>query len=159
MMRTSIVFLFTCLFFFLSSKGQSYFPVPVVKDTMQFKSAVARTAWLLSSVNKGNFEPVKILVYGQSISEQTWWKDVREFVTKRFPSAHVNFINKAIGGFSSERLKLMVENDVVSFYPDLILFHDYGNETDYEMIIQTIRRKTTAEIAVQTDHMAGQDQE
>jgi hypothetical protein len=53
----------------------------------------------------------------------------------------------------------MAENDVVSFYPDLVLFHDYGNEADYETIIQTIRRKTTAEIALQTDHMAAQGQE
>jgi hypothetical protein len=102
-------------FFFLSAKGQPYFTVRDVKDTMQFKNGVARTAWLLSSVNNGNSEPVRILVYGQSISEQSWWKDVREFVTNRFPSARINFINQAIGGFSSERLKLMVENDVVSF--------------------------------------------
>jgi hypothetical protein len=53
----------------------------------------------------------------------------------------------------------MAENDVVSFYPDLILFHVYGNEADYENIIQTIRRKTTAEIAIQTDHMASHAQD
>lgn len=140
-------------------KGQSYFPVPEVKDTMQFKNGVARTAWLLTSSSGANPKSVRILVYGQSISEQVWWKDVRDFVKERFPFANITFINKAIGGFSSERLKLMVENDVVSFYPDLVLFHDYGNEADYEKIIQTIRRKTTAEIALQTDHMAGQSQE
>jgi hypothetical protein len=84
---------------------------------------------------------------------------VRDFVKERFPLANITFINKAIGGFSSERLKLMAENDVVSFYPDLVLFHDYGNEADYQMIIQTIRRKTTADIALQTDHMAMQGQE
>lgn len=157
-MRTYIFYVFICSFFFLSVEAQPYFTVHDVKDTMQFKNGVARTAWLLSSVNNGNSEPVRILVYGQSISEQSWWKEVREFVTNRFPSARINFINKAIGGFSSERLKLMVENDVVSFYPDLILFHDYGNEADYEKIIQTIRRRTTAEIALQTDHMAAQGQ-
>lgn len=144
---------------FASANAQSYFPVPDVKDTMQFKNGVARTAWLLTSSTKANPKSVRILVYGQSISEQVWWKDVRDFVKDRFPLANITFINKAIGGFSSERLKLMAENDVVSFYPDLILFHDYGNEPDYEKIIQTIRRKTTAEIALQTDHMAGQSQE
>lgn len=132
------------------------YPVPDVKDTSQFKKGVTRIATLLTSGNSQKPPIVRILVYGQSISEQSWWKDVREFVINRFPSVHTNFINKAIGGFSSERLKLMVENDVVTFYPDLILFHDYGNEADYEKIIQTIRRKTTAEIAIQTDHMAGQ---
>ncbi len=158
-MRTCICYLFICSFFCLSAKGQSYFPVPEVKDTMQFKNGIARTAWLLTSSSSAHPKAVRILVYGQSISEQVWWKDVRDFVKERFPLANITFINKAIGGFSSERLQLMAENDVVSFYPDLILFHDYGNEADYEKIIQTIRRKTTAEIALQTDHMAGQSQE
>lgn len=126
---------------------------------MQFKNGVARTAWLLTSSSSAHSKAIRILVYGQSISEQVWWKDVRDFVKERFPLANITFINKAIGGFSTERLKLMVENDVVSFYPDLILFHDYGNEEDYEKIIQIIRRKTTAEIALQSDHMAMQGQE
>jgi hypothetical protein len=158
-MRLYILFLFIFSSFVFSAKGQSYFTVPEVKDTMQFKKGVARTAWLLTSANKGSPQSVRILVYGQSISEQVWWKDVRDFVEGRFSLANITFINKAIGGFSSERLKLMAENDVVSFYPDLILFHDYGNEADYETIIQTIRLKTTAEIAVQTDHIAVQNQE
>lgn len=157
-MRTYILLLFI-LNSFASANAQSYFLVPEVKDTIQFKNGVARTAWLLTSSTKTNPKTVRILVYGQSISEQVWWKDVRDYVTQKFPLANITFINKAIGGFSSERLKLMAENDVVSFYPDLILFHDYGNEPDYETIIQTIRRKTTAEIGVQTDHMAGQGQE
>jgi len=88
-----------------------------------------------------------------------WWEEVKDFMVKEYQLAQINFINKAIGGFSTERLKLMVANDVISFYPDLILFHDYGNEADYESIIQTIHKITTAEIAVQTDHMAVQGQE
>jgi hypothetical protein len=48
----------------------------------------------------------------------------------------------------------MVANDLVPLAPDLVLFHDYGNEADYETIIRTIRERTTAEIAVQTDHVA-----
>ncbi len=155
-------YFFTLLLLFSVSfnvVGQSCFSVPDVPATMQFKKGVARTAWLLTSSANAEPKAVKILVYGQSISEQLWWKDVRDFVKERFPFANITFINKAIGGFSTERLKLMVENDVVSFYPNLILFHDYGNEEDYETIIQTIRSKTTAEIAIQTDHMAMQGQE
>lgn len=139
--------------------AQSYFNVPAIKDTAQFKKGVSRTAWLLTSAKLQNPVDVRILVYGQSISVQDWWKNVKEFVETKFPLAHITFINKAIGGFSSERLKLTVENDVISFYPDLVLFHDYGNEPDYEKIIQIIRSRTTAEIAVQTDHMALQNNE
>ncbi len=157
-MRLPVLLLFILLSL-ASANGQSYFPIPEVKFTMQFKKGVARTAWLLTSANEAQPQSIRILVYGQSISEQVWWKDVRDYVEKCFPFANITFINKAIGGFSTERLKLMAENDVVSFYPELVLFHDYGNEADYETIIQTIRRKTTAEIAVHTDHMAVQNQE
>ncbi|MEJ7766436.1 MAG: SGNH/GDSL hydrolase family protein [Chitinophagaceae bacterium] len=139
--------------------AQNYFEVPAIEDTAQFKKGIARTAWLLTSAKQQNPVQVRILVYGQSISVQDWWKTVKEFVEKKFPLARITFINKAIGGFSAERLKLTVENDVISFYPDLVLFHDYGNEADYESIIRIIRSKTTAEIAVQTDHMALQNNE
>ena len=74
----------------------------------------------------------------------------------KYPDANLNIFNKAIGGFSLERLKLLVENDVISFYPDLILFHNYGNEADYERIVLIVRSRTTADIALQTDHIAQQ---
>ena len=155
----TFVLLIPVVLSYISANSQAFYPVPAVRDTVQFNKGIARTAWLLASSSRGNRKDVRILVYGQSISEQSWWKDVRDFVKDRFPLANITFVNRAIGGFSSERLKLMAENDVVSFYPDLILFHDYGNEADYEQIIQMIRRRTTAEIALQTDHMAVQGQE
>jgi hypothetical protein len=142
-----------------SAGAQSHFPVPEIKNVEQFNAGVARTMNLLQTSNKENSNEVRILVYGQSISEQDWWKEVKRYLDSSYPAARINFINKAIGGFSSDRLKLTVENDVVSFYPDLILFHDYGNEEDYERIVQVIRSRTTSEIALQTDHMAGQSQE
>jgi hypothetical protein len=145
--------------FVLPAEAQNYFPVPAIKDSVQFRKGIARTSWLLHSARQQNNVEVRILVYGQSISVQDWWKSVKQSVEKQFPFARINFINKAIGGFSAERLKLTVENDLVSFYPDLVLFHDYGNEADYETIIRIIRSRTTAEIAVQTDHMALQNDE
>jgi len=103
---------------------------------------------------------LRILVYGQSISEQKWWLQVRQFLQQRYPAVDIVMENRAIGGFSSDRLKLMVANDVAPFYPDLILFHDYGGEPDYEQIIRVIRSHTTAEVLIQTDHIGvGQNQE
>lgn len=123
---------------------------------VRFPEHAARTGRLLRTPGA----EVRILVYGQSISMQKWWEAVWDFAKNQYPSARMVVENRAIGGFSSERLKRMVENDVVPFYPDLVIFHDYGNEPDYEQIIRTIRSKTTAEIAVQTDHVAvGQNEE
>lgn len=134
-------------------------PAPGFAQTdslVRFPENLNRTAHLLNTP----FTEVRILIYGQSISMQKWWETVRDFAKARYPQNRLVVENRAIGGFSSERLKRMAENDVVPFYPDLVIFHDYGNEPDYEGIIRTIRSKTGAEIAVQTDHVAvGQNEE
>ena len=113
---------------------------------------IARTLHLLSGSTPEHANVVRILVYGQSISQQEWWLAVRQGLQARYPQARLVMENRAIGGFHSTRLLKTVEADVIPFYPDLILFQDYGPEDDYEAIIRLIRQRTTAEIAVQTDH-------
>jgi hypothetical protein len=97
------------------------------------------------------------LVYGQSISEQKWWLEVKRDIIQRFPDANIIMENKAIGGFSSSILVKTVEMDVSAFYPDLVLFHVYGDQANYESIIRTIRSRTAAEVALQTDHYTKKD--
>ncbi|GAB2591994.1 hypothetical protein GCM10027190_45590 [Spirosoma areae] len=134
--------------------GQPYFPVSGLINTAQFAPFVSHTAHLLNTPSRvGLPQEVRIMVYGQSISAQNWWNDVRRYLMNRYPQIRIVMVNRAIGGFSTERLKLTVDNDVVPFYPDLILLHDYGNERDYERIIQIIRSRTTADLALQTDHV------
>ncbi len=133
--------------------AQPFFPVPETGDTAQFTPFVARTARRLQAPTSPT-DTVRVVVYGQSISMQDWWKDVKSYLEAQYPRTPLVMLNRAIGGFSAERLKLMVANDLVPLAPDLVLFHDYGNEADYETIIRTIRERTTAEVAVQTDHVA-----
>jgi hypothetical protein len=45
-------------------------------------------------------------------------------------------------------------HDVYQFYPDLIIFHDFGDEALYEQIVAEIRRHTTAEMLLQNDRPA-----
>lgn len=144
----------------LSATGQSYPPLAGVTIPASFTAHLPHTAHLLSTTNGGRPKQIRILVYGQSISVQNWWQQVKRFLQQRYPAVDIVMENRAIGGFSSDRLKLMVANDVAPFYPDLILFHDYGNEPDYEQIIRVIRSQTTAEVLIQTDHISvGQNQE
>jgi hypothetical protein len=133
--------------------AQSFFPIPETGDPALFSSYVARTARLLQAPPSPT-DTVRVVVYGQSISMQDWWLDVKSYLHTQYPRTPLRVLNRAIGGFSAERLKLMVANDLVPLAPDLVLFHDYGNEADYETIIRTIRERTTAEVAVQTDHVA-----
>ncbi len=97
------------------------------------------------------------MVYCQSISEQDWWLEVKRDIINRFPNARIIMENKAIGGFSSSILVKTVEMDVSSFYPDLVFFHVYGDQNNYESIIKTIRSRTAAEIVLQTDHYNKKD--
>lgn len=143
------------LFTSVAACGQVRHSIPEIPEPPQFNAALKNTAALLHQ--PGGY--VRVLVYGQSISVQDWWKDVKQYFEQRYPGVTLEFLNKAIGGFSAERLQWTVRNDVGSFYPDLILFHDYGSEEDYEKIIRIIRSTTTTDVAIQTDHVAKQNQE
>ena len=91
---------------------------------------------------------MRVLFYGQSITEQEWSKQVTEDLRKRFPNADLEIENRAIGGFASQLLIRPAEHDVYPFYPDLVIFHVFGANQQYEQIIKSIRSRTTAESEV-----------
>lgn len=113
---------------------------------------IQRTMTLLATSTPARRNRVKILIYGQSISQQDWWKIVADNLRERFPHADLVVENRAIGGFAVPLLNRPAEHDVFPFYPDLILFHVYGSEEPYEQLVREIRSRTTAEIAIQNDH-------
>jgi hypothetical protein len=96
---------------------------------------------------------VKILFYGQSITEQNWWKLVSEDLRRRFPHADLETQNLAVGGFASQLLSRVAEHDILLTYPDLVIFHVYGDHLKYEEILRRIRTQTSAEILMQLDHV------
>lgn len=114
---------------------------------------VQRTMSLLVQSTPTHRNHVKILVYGQSISEQDWWKQVADDLRRRFPNADLDIQNKAIGGFASQLLIRPAEHDVYPWYPDLVIFHVYGANQEYEQITHNIRSRTTAEVLIQRDHV------
>jgi len=140
----------------VTSFAQPY-PIPLLPDTSKLGQYTSRTINLLHRSTQENSNEVRILVYGQSISEQEWWLEVKRTVKERFPFADIIMENKAIGGFSTQYLFKTVEMDVSSFYPDLVLLHIYGNNKDYESVLATIRSRTAAEVAIMTDHYTGEN--
>ena len=145
----------TLLLVYHASSPAQIYPPPALPDTSNLGRYTSRTMYLLNQSGPGKNNEVRILVYGQSISEQEWWLEVKHTVGRRFPYAHIIMENKAIGGFSTQYLHKTVEMDVGSFYPDLVLLHIYGNNADYEKVLATIRSRTTAEVAIMTDHFIG----
>ncbi|RPH39370.1 MAG: SGNH/GDSL hydrolase family protein, partial [Planctomycetota bacterium] len=135
---------------------QSYPPVPPAADSPAVGANIQRTMTLLATSTPQKRNKVRILFYGQSITEQNWWKLVAEDLRRRFPNADLEIENKAVGGFASQILVRLAEHDIPAFYPDLVIFHVYGANNTYEEILRTIRTRTTAEVLIQKDHVGAQ---
>jgi hypothetical protein len=114
-------------------------------------AGIQRTMTLLATSTPERRNAVRILFYGQSLTKQEWTRAVADDLRARFPNADITFANRAIGGYASPLLKRTLSHDVYAFYPDLIIFHDFGGEPDYEYMISEIRSQTTAEILIQND--------
>lgn len=146
------------LSFLMSGFSAVYaFPQPQLPDTTQYGKVIGHSMHLLATSDPARKRTVRVLVYGQSISEQDWWLSVKADLQERFPNANIIMENRSVGGFASQLLKKIVAFDILSFYPDLVLFHVYGSHIDYETIIRTIRAETSADIGMQTDHYTGAD--
>lgn len=130
-----------------------YPPPSPPEDTSAFGSGIQRTMTLLATSTPDHRNTVRILFYGQSITEQNWSKQVADDLRRRFPHADLVIENRAIGGFASQLLVKDAEEALYSFYPDLVIFHVYGSHIEYENIIRRLRERTTAEILMQTDHV------
>ena len=114
---------------------------------------IQRTMWMLTG-ERDPGEKIRILFYGQSITAQAWRHKVAANLKKQYPGANLEIVNKAIGGFQSPALRRTAYHDLYPFYPDLLIFHVYGDLENYEAIIRKVRETTTAEIVLWTDHVA-----
>jgi hypothetical protein len=131
---------------------ETYPPPKSLGPVETYGKNIQRTMRLLATSTREQSHRVTILFYGQSITEQNWWKDVTADLRKRYPYALLRVENRAVGGFSSQVLVKLLESDVAALQPDLIIFHVYGSHLEYENIFKWIRTHTTAEILQQTDH-------
>jgi hypothetical protein len=96
-------------------------------------------------------EPVRILVYGQSISQQTWWLKTKAWLTATYPSGNLSMEMHARGGCASQCLigheawfldgsqYNRLPSDVFAWKPDLIIFHVLGDHVDYGYIMKAFQ--------------------
>lgn len=130
-----------------------YPPPKHLGDPAKLGLGIQRTMTLLATSSVEHRNTVHILFYGQSITEQAWWRTVYTDLNRRFPQANLIVDNLALGGFASQLLVKTAETDLYPSYPDLVIFHVYGAHDSYENIIRRIRERTTAEVLIQTDHV------
>jgi hypothetical protein len=135
----------------MSAKSQDLASVQVPGAHIQ------RTMGLLANSTPEKMNKVRVLFYGQSITCQSWWKQVADDLRQRFPNADLDIQNKGIGGFTAPALINTAEYDLYPFYPDLLIFHVYGGgQMDkWEAIIRRTRERTAAEILLWTHHWIG----
>ncbi len=122
-----------------------------------YGAQVQRTMTALATSTASVRHHVRIMVYGQSISEGKWWLQVRQDLIARYPQADIEMINRARGGHASNMLVRDAETDLYPWYPDLVLFHVYGAHTCYEQLIHRLRSRTTAEVLITNDHLGADD--
>jgi hypothetical protein len=123
------------------------------EDPALMGTGIQRTMTLLATSTAAHRNHVRVLFYGQSITEQEWSRQVADDLRRRFPLADLQIENRAIGGFAAQMLINPAEHDVYSFYPDLVIFHVFGSSGQYEQIIKSIRSRTTSEVLMQTDRV------
>jgi hypothetical protein len=123
----------------------SLYPPVKFSDSSDWGRNIQRTMRLLATSTPEQHNTVRILFYGQSITEQKWSQFVADDLRQRFPHANLIIENRALAGFSSQLLVKTAETDLYPFQPDLLIFHVYGAHDKYEDIIRRTRERTTAE--------------
>ena len=123
-------------------------PVPPDPD-----QAIGRSLSIIRSATPEKPQVLKILFYGQSISTPKWTDLAIAALRAKYPHMAFDYRNLALGGWSAALLEQAVARDVEEVYPDLIVFHAYGDHRAYERIIRTLRSKTAADIIIQTAHV------
>ncbi len=128
-------------------------PVAPAPVTPVLGQGIQRAMHLMAGSTPEHRNSVRVLFYGQSITEQDWWKEVAEHLRKTWPNTDFVIENRAIGGHASQWLSRTAEHQLYPFQPDLLIFHVYGDHQKYEEIIRETRNRTTASILMQTDHV------
>ena len=88
------------------------YPPVKLPDSSGWGRNIQRTMRLLATSTPEQRNTVRILFYGQSITEQAWAKLVEDDLRRRFPHANLIGENRALGGFASQMLVKTAETDL-----------------------------------------------
>ncbi len=135
-----------------SLSSQTYPPPLDLGPTNSYGRHLQRSLRLMQESPPAKKRTVKVLLYGQSITQQRWTIDLSDYLRQRYTNANLVITNMAIG-YVSDVLVRPAETDIAGFYPDLMIFQDYGADNYYENILQFARQRTTTDILIQTDHI------
>lgn len=99
--------------------------------------------------------PVRIVFYGQSITDQEWTELLVDRLRERFPGTRIEVEKHSLGGWGVWRLMRAMVHGMLQSRPDLVVFHAYQGTSDHwERVLAAIRRETCAEIMIRSAHIA-----
>ena len=133
--------------------GVSYPAPPPWQPDPEQREHLRRSLTLLQTSARDDRKTVRVLFYGQSITQQGWWKEVERYLRSTYSNVNLIIENRAIDGHASQLLVKTAEADLYPFQSDLLIFHVYGSHIEYENIIRRVRERTCADILLQTDHI------
>ena len=117
---------------------------------------IARTMSLLET-GKYTHRPVRIMFYGQSI-EAGWPDMLIQRLRERYPGTTIEYENRALGGWFVWRLAKAFKHDILRWQPDLVLMSAYqGSAAVWERFLSDLRRETTADIIIRSQHLSAGD--
>lgn len=138
-----------------AAAGPGAYPPPKSLGPVEtYGKNIQRAMTLMATSTPLKRNTVRVLFYGQSITADTWTRTVEETLRRRYPLTDFVIDNRALGGYYAKSLVRTAEADLYPFYPDLLIFHVYGDEGPYEDVIRRVRERTTADILMASDHVA-----
>jgi len=84
---------------------------------------------------------------------------VTKWLVHRYPHADIETQMLAVGGFDAKAMQGPSRMDLPTFYPDLILWQNYGKYPDKADTLQWWRENTTAEIGLHNWHCGGSEKQ
>lgn len=134
-------------------------PMPAPAEHEELLGAhLVRSATLLATSTSQRRLPVKIIIYGQSITGSSiFTEQMSLYLKEHFPHADITLENRCIGGFSASHIIRTAPHDIFNADADLIIFHVYGGEKtgELEELFTGIRRYTTADVLLMSHHVNG----
>ena len=123
-------------------------------DPLQFL-AVQRSAALFNAQSPQSRHSVRMVIYGQSITQQQWAWDLVSQVHGWHPGAFITAEVRAIPALDASFLIQTAESDIFPFHPDVIVFHaygPYGPGLEWERLLRAFRARTTADVILLGNH-------
>ena len=101
----------------------AYPPPQVWQPDPEQREHLRRSLTMLGASSPTDRKTVRVLFYGQLITQQDWWKEVEHYLRVTYPNANLIVENRAIGGHATQLLVKTAEADLYPFQPDLLIFH------------------------------------